>query len=93
MELFDLITADLQEVATLETKAYNKLVDVRQKLLAADWQQVWAWDSEWFVSPTFVAYANDNNLPKSKTKEYLEPDLTSEDEWYGHILYIGEENW
>lgn len=92
MELFEQITNDLQEVATLETKAYNKLVDIRQKLLAADWQQVRAWDSEWFVSPTFVAYANNNNLPKSKTKEYLEPVLSPADEWYGHILYIREED-
>jgi hypothetical protein len=92
MELFNEITNDLQEVTTLETKAYNKLIDIRQKLLAADWQQVWAWQSEWFVSPTFIAYANDHNLPKSKMKNYFEPDLTPADKWYGHILYIREED-
>lgn len=92
MELFDLITADLQEVATLETKAYNKLVDIRQKLLAADWQQVWAWDSEWFVSPTFTKYIATNNMPKAKVVQYLDPDLTPTDQWYGHILYIREED-
>lgn len=89
MNLFDQITDELQEVATLETKAYNKLVDIRQKLLAADWQQVWEWDSEWFVSPSFVAYANNNNL---KIKDYLDPDLSITDPWYGHILYIREED-